>query len=49
MTDEFKAAITAEMAFGRLGQPEDAACLILFLASDAGRWITGQIIHSRGA
>lgn len=49
MTDEFKAAITAEMAFGRIGQPEDAARLILFLASDAGRWITGQVIHSRGA
>lgn len=49
MTDELKAAITAEMAFGRVGQPEDAARLILFLASDAGQWITGQIIHSRGA
>ena len=49
MTDDLKAAITAEMAFGRVGQPEDAARLILFLASDAGRWITGQVIHSRGA
>jgi 3-oxoacyl-[acyl-carrier protein] reductase len=49
MTDELKAAITAKMAFGRVGQPEDAARLILFLASDAGRWITGQVIHSRGA
>lgn len=49
MTDELKAAITAEMAFGRVGQSEDAARLILFLASDAGKWITGQVIHSRGA
>lgn len=49
MTDEFKASIAAEMAFGRVGQPEDAARLILFLASDAGKWITGQVIHSRGA
>jgi 3-oxoacyl-[acyl-carrier protein] reductase len=39
----------AGMAFGRLGQPEDAARLITFLASDAGAWITGQTIHSRGA
>ena len=33
---------------GRVGQPEDAARLIAFLASDAAGWITGQIIHSRG-
>lgn len=49
MTDEQKAAFSADMAFGRVGQPDDAARLILFLASDAGRWITGQIIRSRGA
>lgn len=49
MTNELKAAITAGMAFGRVGMPEDAARLILFLASDAGAWITGQVIHSRGA
>ncbi|HVU69050.1 MAG TPA: SDR family oxidoreductase [Ktedonobacteraceae bacterium] len=33
---------------GRLGQPEDAARLVAFLASEAAQWITGQIIHSRG-
>ena len=49
MTAAFKATALRSMAFGRLGQPEDAARLITFLASDAGEWITGQIIHSRGA
>lgn len=49
MSEEFKAAALPTMAFGRLGQPEDAARLILFLASDAAAWITGQTIHSRGA
>lgn len=49
ITDEQKAKWTAEMAMGRIGQPEDAARLILFLASDAGQWMTGQVIHSRGA
>jgi 3-oxoacyl-[acyl-carrier protein] reductase len=34
---------------GRVGQPEDAARLIAFLSSEAGGWITGQVIHSRGA
>ena len=48
MTEELKAAILSEMAFGRLGQPEDAARLITFLARDAAGWITGQTIHSRG-
>jgi 3-oxoacyl-[acyl-carrier protein] reductase len=49
MTPQLKEAITAEMAFGRVGLPEDAARLILFLASEAGQWITGQVLHSRGA
>jgi 3-oxoacyl-[acyl-carrier protein] reductase len=49
MTDDLKAAIIAEMGFGRVGMPEDAARLILFLASAAGAWITGQVLHSRGA
>ena len=26
----------------RLGEPEDAANMILFLSSDASEWITGQ-------
>jgi 3-oxoacyl-[acyl-carrier protein] reductase len=39
---------TAGSFFGRLGQPEDAARLIGFLASEEGRWITGQVIHSTG-
>ena len=39
---------TAGSYFGRIGLPEDAARLIGFLASDEGRWITGQVIHSTG-
>jgi 3-oxoacyl-[acyl-carrier protein] reductase len=33
---------------GRIGQPEDAARLVAFLASNEAAWITGQIIHSEG-
>jgi 3-oxoacyl-[acyl-carrier protein] reductase len=33
---------------GRLGQPNDAANLIAFLASEKADWISGQIIHSEG-
>lgn len=49
MTDDQKAEWSAEMGMGRVGRPEDAARIIAFLASDAGTWITGQVIHSRGA
>jgi 3-oxoacyl-[acyl-carrier protein] reductase len=36
------------MPFGRWGEPDDAARLILWLCSDDGRWITGQTIDSEG-
>jgi 3-oxoacyl-[acyl-carrier protein] reductase len=49
MTEAIRADIQSQMGMGRVGQPEDAARLIAFLASDAGEWITGQVIHSRGA
>lgn len=31
---------------GRVGQPEDVADVVAFLASDAGRAITGQVIDA---
>jgi NAD(P)-dependent dehydrogenase (short-subunit alcohol dehydrogenase family) len=33
---------------GRYGQPADIAALAMFLASDAGRWVTGQVIDASG-
>ena len=48
MTPEFRAKLVAEAPMGRVGQPEDAARLVAFLASDDAGWVTGQIIHSRG-
>ena len=33
---------------GRWGEPDDAARLIAWLASDEGRWVTGQVITSDG-
>jgi 3-oxoacyl-[acyl-carrier protein] reductase len=35
-------------ALGRLGQPEDIAEVVAFLASDAGRWITAETITASG-
>ncbi|MFE7190806.1 SDR family oxidoreductase [Kitasatospora sp. NPDC057541] len=41
-------SITRATALGRLGTPEDIADIVAFLASDAARWITGQIIDATG-
>jgi 3-oxoacyl-[acyl-carrier protein] reductase len=35
-------------ALGSAGKPEDVANVIAFLASDEGRWITGQVIDLSG-
>jgi 3-oxoacyl-[acyl-carrier protein] reductase len=36
------------MPLGRFGQPDDAARLVLWLCSDDGAWVTGQVIDSEG-
>ncbi|MFG1810938.1 SDR family oxidoreductase [Streptomyces sp. NPDC049040] len=35
-------------ALGRLGRAEDVADTVAFLASDDGRWITGQVLDASG-
>jgi 3-oxoacyl-[acyl-carrier protein] reductase len=41
-------AIRAQHPLGRWGEPDDAARLVAWLATDEARWITGQIIDSTG-
>ena len=48
MTDEQLATTAAATALGRVGTPEDAANLVAFLCSPAGRWINGQLLFSNG-
>lgn len=45
---ERQAAFIAASPFKRLGTPHDAADVVAFLASDAGRWVTGQVITVDG-
>ena len=33
---------------GRIGEPEDIAKLVSFLASDESSYITGQVLHVNG-
>ena len=47
---ELHASLAARSHFGGLGQPEDIAGAVAFLASDEARWVTGQrIVVSGGA
>nr|WP_315815332.1 SDR family oxidoreductase [Paraflavitalea speifideiaquila] len=36
-------------AFNRIGEPEDIARVVTFLASDDAKWISGQCIGLNGA
>jgi 3-oxoacyl-[acyl-carrier protein] reductase len=38
----------AQLPLGRLGQPEDVAGAIVFLASDLASWITGHVLQVNG-
>jgi len=48
MTAEIRQMALAQTPGGRLGTPADTADLVRFLMSDAGGWITGQLLHSNG-
>jgi NAD(P)-dependent dehydrogenase (short-subunit alcohol dehydrogenase family) len=46
--DEARQQVEALTALGRFGEPEDIAEVVHFLASPAGRWVTGQLIEASG-
>ncbi|MFI6290967.1 SDR family oxidoreductase [Nonomuraea sp. NPDC050790] len=41
-------ALIAQTPLGRVGEPDDIADVVAFLASDAARWVTGQRIAVDG-
>lgn len=47
-TEEGRSATLGMQALKRLGEPDDVAFVVAFLASDDARWITGEIISVDG-
>lgn len=48
LTDEQKSLMLSTVPLGRLGQPEEIAAVVKFLADDAAAYITGENIHVNG-
>lgn len=45
---DFRKQVEAATPFGRIGQPEDIARAVVFLASDDSAWVTGETIVASG-
>lgn len=48
ITPESESVVVGRTPLGRLGQSEDVANVITFLASDQASWVTGQLIYASG-
>jgi 3-oxoacyl-[acyl-carrier protein] reductase len=48
LPEEQKQQLLSRIPLGRLGAPEEIAAVVVFLASDAGAYISGETIHVNG-
>ncbi|WP_409174448.1 3-oxoacyl-[acyl-carrier-protein] reductase [Brevibacillus fortis] len=48
LPEDVKAGLTSQIPLARLGQTDDIAAVVLFLASDAANYMTGQTLHVDG-
>ena len=48
LSDDIKTSLIASIALGRLGQPEEIAHAVSFLASEQASYITGETLHVNG-
>lgn len=45
---DFEKSMLQGTPLGRLGQPDDVATVVAFLASDDARWVTGSLLQAAG-
>ncbi|HYF09246.1 MAG TPA: 3-oxoacyl-[acyl-carrier-protein] reductase [Acetobacteraceae bacterium] len=48
LNEQQRAALLSRIPAQRMGTPEDIAAAVIFLASNAAGWVTGQTIHVNG-
>ena len=48
LNDTQKTKLREQIPLGRLGQPEDVAGAVIYLASDEAAWVTGATLHVNG-
>jgi 3-oxoacyl-[acyl-carrier protein] reductase len=48
LSDEQRAALLRQIPLGKLGQPEDVAAAVAYLASPSGGYVTGSVLHVNG-
>ena len=48
LSEEQRNALVGQIPLGRLGKPEDIAAAVAFLASPAGDYVTGTVLHVNG-
>ena len=48
LSEEQKGALLGQIPLGRLGQPDDIAAAVAYLASPAAGYITGTVLHVNG-
>lgn len=48
LTDDQRSMMLNQIPLARLGEPQEIAAVVAFLASDAGAYITGETIHVNG-
>jgi 3-oxoacyl-[acyl-carrier protein] reductase len=48
ITPELARQVADASPLGRVGQPDDVADVVVFLASEQARWLTGQLLYVGG-
>ena len=48
LNEQQRARLTSAIPLGRLGQPDDVAAAVAYLASNEAGWVTGATLHVNG-